>query len=258
MPFAFDVSGNYKTFWDAFVPPGNQACYEVPEAWRGRMDAVLSFFALEHVADPLAFARTVVALLKPHGRLHLVFPNPRRNPGDLIVADHINHFMPTSIELLLTLAGCTDITIDDTSHTAAYVVEAVRSDPHTAAAPPAADVAAFVDEAQRNAAFWSDARERVERFERNEAKGRRAVIYGSGFYGVFIASALRELSSVSCFLDRNPHQQRKRPLGKDVKPPEAIEPSDEVVYVGLNPLRAGAIIADVAPLHSQPRRFFFL
>jgi cyclopropane fatty-acyl-phospholipid synthase-like methyltransferase len=259
----FDVSDAYREAWNPFVPADNQAAYATPSAWNGRFDAVLSFFALEHVGDPREFVSGIRRLLRAGGMLHLTVPNVRRNVGDFIVVDHVNHFMPSSLHRLFAEAGFTDIRVDERSHDAAYVVNARRGPVdrivETAGQlDDSPEVAAFVAEACGYAAYWSAATDAVRRFEAEDARGRPAAIYGSGFYGVFIASRLADRSNLAYFLDRNPHQQTKRIFGLPVIAPDALDNEIEVVYIGLNPARARDIAAGVAPLHRRARTFFYL
>ena len=254
----FDVSDAYRAQWDAFVPRANQAAYAAPAAWDGRFDAVLSFFALEHVGDPRAFLTGIRRLVRPGGALHLTVPNVRRNVGDFIVVDHVNHFMPTSLRRALDDAGFDDVRLDEESHDAAYVVTARRSEPRVLATRDAAEVSRYLAEARGFAAFWSAASDAVAAFERDVVRGRRSAIYGSGFYGVFIASRLRDRSNLAYFLDRNPHQQAKRIFDRAVLAPDAIGDDVDVVYAGLNPANARTIVAGVAPLHRRAREMFFL
>jgi SAM-dependent methyltransferase len=258
----FDVSDAYRAAWDAFVPRANQAAYAAPASWNERFDAVLSFFALEHVADPRGFLAGIRALLRPGGTVHLTVPNVRRNAGDFIVVDHVNHFMPSSLRRLFADAGFTDVRIDEESHDAAYVVDARRDASSAATESPdrdaSRDVGGYVDEARALADFWSDASARVTTFERERARGRKSAIYGSGFYGVFIASRLADRSNLAYFLDRNPHQQTKRIFDRAVLAPDAIEDDVEVVYAGLNPAHAREIVASVSALLRRAREAFFL
>ncbi|HEY4440340.1 MAG TPA: class I SAM-dependent methyltransferase [Candidatus Elarobacter sp.] len=254
----FDVSDAYRAQWDAFLPRERQAAYETPADWDGTFDAVLSFFALEHVAEPRAFLAGIRRLIRPDGSLHLIVPNVRRNVGDFIVVDHCNHFMPTSLRRVLAEAGFEDVRIDEEAHAAAYVVTARRTETPQPDASDTAEVAAHVDEANSYAAFWTAASHAVASYERDVARGRRAAIYGSGFYGVFIASRLHDRANVAYFLDRNPHQQTKRIFDRAVLAPEGIADDVDVVYVGLNPANARAIAAGVAPLHARRRDLFFL
>jgi len=258
----FDVSDAYRGAWDAFVPRARQAAFEPPVDWDGRFDAVLSFFALEHAVDPRAFVARLARLVKPGGSVHVVIPNVRRNAGDFIVVDHVNHFMPTSLRVLLVSAGFDAIGIDEESHTAAYVITATRpchaerGEGSASIAPSA--VAVHVAEAHALAAFWTDATESVRRFEREVARERKAAIYGSGFYGVFIASRLASRSNVAYVLDRNPHQHGKRILGLPVVAPDALGDDVDVIYAGLNPAIARDVIASVEPVRRRPRDAFFL
>jgi 2-polyprenyl-3-methyl-5-hydroxy-6-metoxy-1,4-benzoquinol methylase len=254
----YDVSDAYRSAWDAFVPRRNQAAYATPPMWDGRFDAVLSFFALEHVADPRAFLSGIRRLLRPGGALHLTVPNVRRNVGDFIVVDHVNHFMPTSLRRAFAQAGFTNVRIDENAHDAAYVVTASRGVGERAEPDFPHEVAGYVEEARGYAAFWTAASTAVARFEAEQAGRRRAAIYGSGFYGVFIASRLADRSNVAYFLDRNPHQQAKRIFDLPVVAPDALGDQVEVVYVGLNPARAREIAADIEPLHRRARTFFYL
>jgi SAM-dependent methyltransferase len=277
----FDVSDAYRAAWDAFVPAHNQAAHQPPAAWHGRFDAVLSFFALEHAGDPHAFLTTIRRLLRPGGELFLTVPNVRRNAGDFIVVDHVNHFMPSSLHRILTATGFAHIEIDENAHESAYAVRARRGVPAEAHGEPAydhagsaveleremdaagtgmhvAETARYAAEARDLAVFWSAAGDAVAAFERDVARGRKSAIYGSGFYGVFIASRLSDRSNLACFLDRNPHQQAQRPFDRPVVPPDALGDDVAVVYAGLNPARARAIVAGVAALQARPRDFFFL
>jgi SAM-dependent methyltransferase len=256
----FDVSDAYRAAWDAFVPHDRQAAYAAPASWAGRFDAVLSFFALEHVADPRGFLAGIRALLRPGGTVHLTVPNVRRNAGDFIVVDHVNHFMPSSLRRLFSDAGFTNVQIDEDSHDAAYVVDAERGTDFTKLSPgtEALDIARYVAEARELAGFWSHASDAVRAFERDTARGRKSAIYGSGFYGVFIASRLADRSDLAYFLDRNPHQQAKRIFDRAVLAPDAIEDDVEVVYAGLNPANAREIVAGVSALRRRARDVFYL
>ena len=255
----FDVSDAYRDAWDAIVPRERQAAYEAPAPWRGRFDAVLSFFALEHATDPRGFLRDVHALLRPGGTLHLTVPNVRRNVGDFIVVDHVNHFTPASLRRAFAQAGFADVRIDEDAHEAAFVVDAVaRGGADETRTEPAETVAGYVAEAHGFARLWTAAADAVRAFEAGKAAGRRAAIYGSGFYGVFIAGCLADRSNLAYFLDRNPHQQAKRIFDRPVLAPELLGDDVEAVYLGLNPARAREIAAGVAPLHRRERAYFSL
>jgi 2-polyprenyl-3-methyl-5-hydroxy-6-metoxy-1,4-benzoquinol methylase len=254
---AFDVSDAYRAHWDRFIPRENQASFTPPAEWTGRFDVVLSFFALEHVAQPRTFLTEAHRLLKPGGTLHLIVPNIRHNIGDLIVVDHVNHFMPSSLRYAFTAAGFTDVRIDETAHVAAYVLDATAASA-SGAGELDAQVGTYVAEGREFAAFWAGAGSAVRTFERDVARGRPSVIYGSGLYGAFIASQLEDRTNLAYFLDQNRHQQAKTIFDRAVRAPAAIGADIDVIYAALNPARARAIIAGVPALHARKRDIFYL
>jgi len=228
-PHVFDVGEQYRDFWNAFVPVENQAVNEVPAEWAGRFDAVISFFALEHVAAPKAFVAEAHRLLRDGGTFYFLVPNLFANSADLVVADHVNHFSESSLQRLLIDGGFAVREIDDTAHNSAWVVVAEKAD-STPAQPPSTTVA---DEVNVMAEYWHKFGDRVRAFEK--ANDGEAVIYGSGFYGTFIHASLERPETVGCFLDQNPHRQQQTLLEKPILAPEALPETVRRMYVGLNP-----------------------
>ncbi len=258
IPYAFDVSEAYVPSWDQFVPRHCQATYRIPDTWNGHLDVVLSFFSLEHVDDPRGFVRVLRKLLRPNGRVHLIVPNLYQNVSDLLVADHVNHFSTSSLRRLFQEAGFTDIQIDTNSHRAALLVSA-RLDSHdgVSASTNPEEVEAIETDARTIAADWISSAARIRSQERS-GKGRRMAIYGSGVYGLFIASTLTSLDDVACFVDMNPFRQGLTLLNRPVIAPQDLETDVETVLVGLNPQYARQIIEETSSLHTVERNFVFL
>lgn len=258
VPYTFDVSDIYCTLWDRFVPKANQAPYSLPDGWRGGMDLVLSFFALEHSADPRGFVRQIAEVVRPGGKVHVVIPNMYRNISDLVVIDHAQHFSGASLRRLFEGAGYTDVVIDDTTHRAAFIVIATRPETMTEGIFRSEENLEPILKGARNVAHtWSDIAARIADFEEDHPDGP-AVIYGSGVYGMFVALTLRDRSRIKAFLDANPYRQGRDLLGVPILPPDAVPQDAGIVYVGLNPKDARSIIEGVAALHRRPREFFFL
>ncbi len=238
-PYVFDVGEQYRPCLAKFVSPENNAVESVPGEWVGKMDAVISFFALEHVADPRAFVAEVNRLLKPGGTFYFLVPNLFANTADLVVADHVNHFSESSLYRLLVDAGFAVRKVDEGAHNSAWVVVAQKQE---AAAEPRmnADVAAVREMAE----YWVSFGGRVRTFEQKGTS--EAAIYGSGFYGTFIHASLAEPDAVNCFLDQNPHRQKQTLLGKPILAPETLPDSVERLYAGLNPRVARDELAAVS------------
>lgn len=235
----FDVTETYRAHWDRLVPGERQATHETPVAWQARFDIVTSFFALEHIPEPRATVAHAAALLKEGGVFYGVVPDTFGNPADFVVLDHVNHFTLESLRHLLALMGFTQIDVDAQAHRGALVFHARKG-----AAPVALpDTTQVQDKAQQLADYWKQMDTSILATE--EAAGETPVaVYGSGFYGAYIAQHLRHPERIQCFLDRSPYQQGKTLHGKPIIAPEQLPAQVRTVYVGLNPMIAKAALSD--------------
>jgi SAM-dependent methyltransferase len=239
-PHVFDVSADYTSAWQGWVPKEAQAAYFVPSAWEGLFDAAMSHFVIEHVADPVGFIRTIGALLRPGGTLLLSMPDVSANPGDMVVADHLNHFSEASLEHALTLAGFVLKTIDKSSFPGAFFALATLASSEPVGKP--ALVREAVERAQYICRYWEQAAVHLH-WQAQHLSGRKAAIYGAGFYGSWIFSRISATIEIHAFLDRNPHLQGATHFGTPVFLPEEIADDIEVLFIGLNPLKARDAIA---------------
>ncbi len=249
----FDVSDMYRGHWDGLLPRERQAVHETPPDWSGRFDAVTSFFALEHIPAPRTSVAHVASLLREGGRFYGVVPCTVGNPADFVVIDHVNHFTASSLHRLLADSGFGDIEIEAGSHRGALVFRATKG----AAAGTGPSPAESVRQAVELAHYWGGLGERIAAAEIAVGEAP-AAIYGSGFYGAYIATCLAHPERLRCFLDRSPFQQGKTLSGLPVLAPEEL-PEDVVqLYVGLNPAIARRALADQSWLADQRVRLFFL
>ncbi|WP_197524049.1 MULTISPECIES: class I SAM-dependent methyltransferase [unclassified Cupriavidus] len=258
VPFLFDVTDKYIPLWERFPVPARWATHRVDPAWAGSMNVVLSFFALEHIPRLAQVLAEIRALLAPDGTFHFTVPNVRRNIGDFIVADHLNHFTPESLRHLLAANGFTDVQVDEQSHDVVFVVTARRArQAQGAVVPPdAAAIAGLEAAALEMARYWREAATRVQVFEQR-AEGASA-IYGAGFYGNFVAASLASIDHVTCFVDRNVHLYGRPCWGRPVVPPEALPAGVRRVLVGVNPRNARAAIESVESWRSRGLDFLYL
>lgn len=102
---------------------GNVGCpVETPEraaaVWPGWADVVTALNTLEHVNDPRSLLACIRQLLAPGGRLVIDVPNNyvlarrsalRRRWPPLDIGEHINHFVPATLDRLLSAAGFTPV-----------------------------------------------------------------------------------------------------------------------------------------------------
>ena len=70
-----------------------------------RYDLITVCHVLEHVPNPAAFLRPLLANLAPSGRLVVIVPNIRQNSIDLLIADHCSHFDAESLDRVLLVSG---------------------------------------------------------------------------------------------------------------------------------------------------------
>lgn len=255
VPHLFDVSTRYLEFWSAFASPDNWATYTPLGHWTSRFDLITSFYALEHMAHPQDALTVISSMLKPDGIFYGVVPNVATNPADFIVADHINHFTVSSLRRLLEQSGFQVRSIDDTAHEGAFIFIAQLREGRASIETVETE---SDPEVERLAKYWRIAGTQVREFEAANSAVCRAAIYGSGFYGTFIATCLHDLSRIECFLDQNPHRQGKSLLDRPIVAPAELSPSVELVYVGLNPRTAHGNIAGVHAWVNRSYRFFYL
>lgn len=237
--YVFDVSTDYSAAWQGWVSPENQATYSIPDDWKQRFDAVMSHFVIEHVIDPVGFIGTIAGLLKPGGTLLLSMPNVSANPGDMVVADHVNHFSATSLEQALINAGFTLKSLDSTSFPGAYFAVATLETP--TGKPDGAEIGTAVARAQEICADWQKVSASVETAISN-LQGEKVAIYGAGFYGSWLFHLISQRAKPALFLDRNPHLQGSTHLGLPVVLPEEIPDDIDVLFIGLNPLKARSAV----------------
>ena len=251
----FDVSNDYRPFWAKWLSADATASYQLPDAWRGRFDLVTAHYVMEHVPDPAVALRTLAGLLAPGGRVFFSVPDWSQNTGDLLVADHINHFTPASLRRVAQEAGLVIDDLDAGALPTAFVVTAHRAD--GAEAGTAAEVGEWREAARRTSEGLAEACAGLDRaFAANN--GRRAAVYGAGFYGAFLLTRMQGRLEVACCLDSNKHLWGKPLFGVPVQAPDTLPADVQVVYVGLNPARAKAIAASIPVLQRGGLELVFM
>jgi len=249
----FDVSEMYRAHWGRFTSPERCAVHDTPPQWEHHFDAVTSFFALEHIPEPRATVAHISKLLDDDGVFYGVVPDTFGNVADFVVIDHVNHFTAPSLHRLLRDSGFREIAIDSGAHRGALVFTARK----TGSSTPDMDPKEALASAHGLARYWSGLNERVRSAE-SASQGAPAAIYGSGFYGAYIASTLMQPTLLECFLDRSPFQQGKTLFGKPVLAPEQLPRGVRTLYVGLNPAIARQALASMEWLHERDMTLVFL
>jgi SAM-dependent methyltransferase len=261
VPFAFDVSDNYRSFWERFLPAEQMASFTTPEHWDGTMDVVMSYFVLEHVSDIHGVIQHMKRLLKPTGVLYAIVPNCLVNIADLVVVDHVNHFTIPSLLKTLALNDLTLVSLDTQAYEGGLVLIASQSE-------ALADVSGFPSVAESNqqieklADYWCSLSSRIASFEASRSTTslhhEPVAIYGSGFYGTYIATCLKDFEAVSCFIDQNPYRQKETLMNKPIVAPETLGQEIQWIYVGLRPEIAKENIQAIDAWKGIERQYFYL
>ncbi|ANJ67712.1 hypothetical protein A9404_10300 [Halothiobacillus diazotrophicus] len=220
----------YLPFWNQFVTSENYAVNITPESWQSKFDIVTSFFALEHIPEPLTTAREIFQLLNDKGIFYGIVPYSFSNPADFIVIDHVNHFTKLSLHRLLALSGFKEILIDSECHRGALVFVAKKSG--VSSREP--DGRTNQELATNLANYWNTAGHKIIKEEQRN-NSERSAIYGSGFYGSYIFSQLKKPEKIMHFIDASPYQQGKTVFNKPIISPDELPDHVDLIYVGLNP-----------------------
>ena len=244
-PHVFDVSEDYRSSWNAWLPSEATATYVVPRSWRGRFDVVMAHYVLEHVPDPVATLSDISGLLAPGGRLYFSVPNWAANIGDLLVAEHTNHFTNVSIRRVVHEAGLAVDVLDSASLPYGFAVVCHVSEDRDTLVKN--EIEASADHARLAASALQHACSRIDT-EFSSRHKRHSAVFGAGFYGAFLLARMPDRLGVACCIDNNPHLWGKTLFGVPVASPKMLPTSTEIVYVGLNPARARAIVASVEAL----------
>jgi 2-polyprenyl-3-methyl-5-hydroxy-6-metoxy-1,4-benzoquinol methylase len=254
----FDVSKMYEHLWQRFLTPSQYASYQTPKEWEGQMDIVTSFFAFEHMTDPVKELKAIRKLLKDNGLVYLIVPNVFDNIADFIVSDHTHHYSQVSLRYILLNAGFEVKEIDPSSHFGAYIAIGKKAAADTLEMKADPDeLSAIKKDCLNIAAYWHGLQEKITAFEAAAGNGR-AAIYGAGVYGNFIATSLKNLSQVDCFVDQNDLLRNEKILGKPVYGPKDLPAGITHVYVGLNPKIAKNVIEEIGAWKGKNLKFMYL
>ena len=241
--YLFDVSQMYVSLWERFLPSNRYASYKTKEEWQEKFDVVTSFFAFEHAPDPLKELRNINSLLKDGGYFYCIVPNVYENTGDFIVADHVHHYSHSSLRYLMAKSGFETIEIDDSSHFGAYIAIGKKiSKSSLELQLYSNDLVSVAKAAMETAKYWNALQDKICQFE-DSVNGQKAAIYGAGVYGSFIATCLKNLDNIQCFIDQNPLLHGTKSFNKPIIPNNELPTEIKVIYVGLNPKIAKQVVS---------------
>ena len=255
-PFLYDVSDKYLPIWASFTSRDHCFVRSIPASAQGSFDIVTSFYALEHISDLSDALSSIYVCLKPGGTFYFLVPNVLVNVADFIVADHVNHFLPSSLQALLLRNGFTDVEVSDSLHFAAFVVTARKAAPEDGQAPAPTvqflpELPYQVDEGdwlelQSISSFWASQEQRLMARLTSLPLHACLGIYGAGFYGSYLRGLLQATGRTAVVIvDQNPFLQGTFVDGLLVVAPSQLPEDVDTLLVGLNPKSAKGIIQGI-------------
>ena len=206
----------------------------------GHFDLVTMIHSLEHFPSP-AKELTDLLPIVGSGNLFIEVCNIEENPFDILVADHLMHFSPTTLARLLHRCGFAPVlTATDwvPKEISALFHADVRSGLQT---QPAIDCAPnFVEEVFRRisgyVAWLQEMTHSVSEHARRSALG----VFGTSIAATWIASQLG--SRIEFFIDEDESRIGKMHMGRPVLHPRDVPPH-ATVYFALTP-RIATMISD--------------
>ena len=216
-------------------------------AIRSKYDVVTMVHSLEHFVDPLAVLKDVTGILDDDGQLFIEVCNIEENPFDVLIADHLMHFSPLTLPMLLARAGLESVAVatDWISKEISAVAKRVGRQqifPRVARDPRVRGWGRIDATLNWLGVFLQAARNVAE-------KSSRFGLFGTSISGTWLASQLAD--SVHFFVDEDPSRTGKTHLGRPVlSPGQVAEESD--VYLALTPAVARVVFAR---LSGHPGRY---
>lgn len=206
--------------------PGVESLYiGEPESVPGAFDAITMLHVLEHVPDPVAYLRRLIAKLAPGGRIVVEVPDHRQTAFDLAVADHCTHFSLDTLRAVFEAAGLEVIAAADDIVPRELTVVGVAgyaAEPRTRR--PIHESVRFV-EAQ---IAWLE--DLARRGRDLTATVGRIGVFGTSLGGAWLLGQLG--GSVAFFVDEDPAKIGREWDGRPIVSP-LTAPDDVPVLIGL-------------------------
>jgi SAM-dependent methyltransferase len=220
------------------------------EAIDGTFDLVTLIHSLEHFRAP---AKTLIRLraIVGDGKLVVQVCNVDENPFDILVADHLMHFSPSTLGHLLRRAGFEVVSVatDWVPKEISLVSKLARDGPEEPYSKVGGETTSGETMYRRMANYIEWLKEMVRRAGELAGEEKPFGMFGTSIAATWLAGQLQE--RVSFFVDEDESRIGKEHLGRPIRRPNDI-PLGATVYLALAPGIASLIAARLASL---PCRF---
>ena len=226
-------------------------------------DLVCCRHVLEHVSDPLGFARMMRQAVgdRRDTVVYVEVPNALFTLRDLAIWDliyeHVSYFTPSSLTYLFRRAGFEVLRVGE-AFGGQYLQIEMRPG-ESEKAPNLVgelDPSGVTERVERFITVYEEKRQRwAETFDRAEKEGAKVVLWGAGSKGVTILNVIPEASrSVDFFVDINPRKQGKfiPGRGQQIIPPSDLAAYDPDLIVMMNGIYEEEIRTTVRALGFEP------
>lgn len=194
-------------------------------------DLITLIHSLEHFTDPLQMLQTLRKKIAPGGQFFVEVNNAAKTPFDLVVADHLSHFTPTSLTQMMQKAGFR-VTVAKTDW--------VNKEISLLAVPDQQPQDATHEESRLALARTTNDVAWLSRMleHANDSADANFGIFGTSVAATWLASGLGD--AVRFFVDEDPAREGRSHMGKPILKPAEI-PANAVVYLAFLPAVSAAI-----------------
>lgn len=236
----YDISSKYEAAVTAI--PGVVSLYtESVERIEGTYDLVTLLHTLEHIAEPCENLIQLRRKMNKGGVLLIQVPNHLRNPFDLVIADHANHFTVESLTMVLERAGFEIIETDIDSLPKEILIVARKRDLKQVSQPSRFELPAKLGDTINFLVKCVDIADDL-------VKRGLTGIFGTAIAGTWIAGKVKD--QIRFFVDEDKARIGRQHLGKPIISVHELTEND-LVYICMEPVSSGNIKRRLANLKAK-------
>ncbi len=201
------------------------------ENLQGTFNLITLIHVLEHLPNPCEWLKALDRLLTPNGMILIQVPDPKKNPFNLLVADHCSHFLLPELTHIAQEAGYDVIVATDQWVAREFSLLLKRKiQTERSASPNHTDVMSQIETNYPTKAIsWlEDIITSLRSIPEDAPRG----IWGTAIAATWLFSIMNE--RVDFFVDEDPNRVGQMHLGKPVYHPSSA-PTGSHIYIALTP-----------------------
>ena len=205
-----------------------------PHELDGTFDLITMVHSFEHMFDPLDFLMRIAPRLERDGLLFIQLPDWRRNPFDLVVADHCFHYTPETLAGLVRMAGYRVVSVSGDWAAREVSLVARKRDGQESGAErdgekrpgdrsPVLPGVEELPQLLRHHVAWLHR----SGMAMGDIRGVPLAIFGTSIAATWFHAQRPE--QVAFYVDEDPHQHGRSHLGRPILPPERMPPGTHLL-----------------------------